>query len=177
MGLVWSMRQTGEPLPAGTPFDQLAVQSVHLAATAPSGTAHGSFEQHFVAPGVSVQPIRDAGMVATLFTPPGDGPFPLVVMLSGSGGGLMEARSALFAAHGFAALALGYFGAPGLPPTIRRRGSNISKRLCNGRAANCGPPAGSSRSAASRAAANWRCCSAPPCPTKSTPSSLTSRAP
>ena len=30
----------------------------------------------------------------------------------------MEARAALFAAHGYTALALGYFGAPGLPPTI-----------------------------------------------------------
>jgi len=70
MGLVWSMRQTGEPLPPGTPFDQLAVQTVHLAASAPSGTAHASFEQHFVAPGVTVQPIRDNGLVATLFTAP-----------------------------------------------------------------------------------------------------------
>ena len=118
MGLVWSMRQTGEPVPLGTPFDQTAVQTVHLRATAASGTADGSFEQHFVAPGVTVQAIRENGMVATLFTPPGDGPHPLVVMLAGSGGGLMEARSALFAAHGFSALALGYFNVPGLPPTI-----------------------------------------------------------
>ena len=118
MGLVWSMRQTGEAVPPGTPFDQLAVQTVQLRAAAASGTADGSFEQHFVAPGVGVRPIRENGMVATLFTPADEGPHPLVVMLSGSGGGLMEARSALFAAHGFAALALGYFGAPGLPPTI-----------------------------------------------------------
>ncbi len=118
MGLIWSMRQTGDPLPPGTPFDQLAVQTVHLSATAASGAAEGKFEQHFVAPGVTVQPVRENGMVATLFTPPGDGPHPLIVMLSGSGGGLMEARTALFAAHGYAALALGYFGAPGLPPTI-----------------------------------------------------------
>ena len=118
MGLVWSMRQTGEPLPPDTPFDQLAMQTVHLAAAATSGTVEKSFEQHFVGPGVTVRPIRENGMVATLFTPLGDGPHPLVVMLSGSGGGMMEARSALFAAHGFSAMALGYFAVPGLPPTI-----------------------------------------------------------
>ncbi len=118
MGLVWSMRQTGEPVAQGTPFDQTAVQTVRLAAVAESGTAEGSFEQHFVAAGVEVVPVRESGMVATLFAPSGGGSHPLVVMLSGSGGGLMEARAALFAAHGYAALALGYFGAAGLPPTI-----------------------------------------------------------
>jgi dienelactone hydrolase len=118
MGLVWSMRQTGESVPLGTPFDQTAVQTVRLTATAASGAADASFEQCFIAPGVQVRPIHEDGVVATLFTPPQPGPHPLVIVLSGSGGGLMEARAALFSAHGYAALALGYFGAPGLPPTL-----------------------------------------------------------
>ncbi len=170
MGLVWSMQQTGEPLPPGTPFDQLAVQTVHLRASAASGTADGSFEQHLVAPGVEVQPIRENGMVATLFTPPGTGPHPLVVMLSGSGGGLMEARSALFAAHGFSALALGYFGALGLPPTISQTRLEYFETALQWARQALRPPAASSRSAACRAAANWRCCWAPRCPTRSMPS-------
>lgn len=118
MGVVWSMRQTGEAVPPDTPFEQTAPQIVHLTATGPSGTAEASFEQHFVAPGVEARPIPEDGIVATLFTPPGPGPHPLVVILSGSGGGLAEERAALFAAHGYVALALGYFGAPGLPPTL-----------------------------------------------------------
>lgn len=118
MGLVWSMRQTGEPVPLGTPFDQTAVQIVRLTAAAASGAAEASLEQLFIAPGVRVRPIHEDGMVATLFTPPEVGPHPLVIVLSGSGGGLMEARAALFSARGYAALALGYFGAPGLPPTL-----------------------------------------------------------
>ena len=118
MGVVWSMRQTGEAQPPGTPFDQTAPLTVHLAASAASSSAEGRFEQHFLGPGVDVRPIHEDGIVGTLFTPPERGPHGLVVVLSGSGGGLMEARASLFAAHGYAALALGYFGAPGLPPTI-----------------------------------------------------------
>lgn len=118
MGLVWSMRQTGEALMEGGPFDQTAAQTVHLTAEAAGSRAEASFVQLFLAPGVEVTAIRENGIVGTLFTPPGPGPHPLVVVLAGSGGGLMEARAALFAAHGYAALALGYFGAPGLPPTI-----------------------------------------------------------
>ena len=118
MGVVWSMRQTGEAQPPGTPFDQTAPLTIHLAASAASSSAEGRFEQHFLGPGVDVRPIHEDGIVGTLFTPPEPGPHGLVVVLSGSGGGLMEARASLFAAHGYAALALGYFGAPGLPPTI-----------------------------------------------------------
>jgi len=118
MGLVWSMQQTGAALPQGTQFEQTAPQTVHLAAEAAGSRVEASFVQLFLAPGVEATAIRDDGIVATLFTPPGSGPHPLVVMLAGSGGGLMEARAALFAAQGYAALALGYFGAPGLPPTI-----------------------------------------------------------
>lgn len=120
MGLVWSMHQTGEALPQGAQFDQTAPQTVHLVADASSARAAASFVQLFLAPGVEVTAIRENGIVGKLFTPPAPGPHPLVVMLAGSGGGLMEARAALFAAHGYAALALGYFGAPGLPATISR---------------------------------------------------------
>jgi dienelactone hydrolase len=116
MGLVWSMRQVGGA--SGEDFDQLAAQIVHLTASAQSGTASATLEQLFVAQGVQVTAVREDGVVATLFTPPGEDAHGLVVVLSGSGGGLMQARAALFAAHGYQALALGYFGAAGLPPTL-----------------------------------------------------------
>ena len=38
--------------------------------------------------------------------------------MAGSGGGLNEPRAALYASHGYAALALGYFKAPGLSDYI-----------------------------------------------------------
>lgn len=64
--------------------------------------------QRLAANGVSRREVRDHGLVGTLFTPPGDGPHPAVVVLNGSGGGINEPRAALYASHGYAALALGY---------------------------------------------------------------------
>jgi len=119
-GLIWSQAQVRQPhaLPAGKrdPLHPIRVELV---------VAHGSqtlvqdaFEQSFLAPGVTRTPLDQHGFVGTLFTPAGTGPHPVVVVLNGSGGGINEQRAALLASHGFAALALGYFGAPGLPNHI-----------------------------------------------------------
>lgn len=70
------------------------------------------------ASGVRREEIREEGLVATLFTPPGSGPHPLLMILNGSNGGINEPHAALFASHGFAALALGYFNVPGRSPYI-----------------------------------------------------------
>ncbi len=64
--------------------------------------------------------VREDGLVGTLFVPPGDGPHPTIVVLNGSGGGINEQRGALYASRGVQALALGYFGAPGLPDHVTR---------------------------------------------------------
>src|SRR5450830_1080722 len=45
-------------------------------------------------------------------------PHPAVLVLNGSGGGINEARGALYASRGYTALALGYFKAPGLSDYI-----------------------------------------------------------
>jgi dienelactone hydrolase len=116
MGVLWSMRQTAAP---PVPLPNVQPLTVHLEARGASGASVcGSFEQHFLAPGVTRREIRARGLVGTLFTPPDPGPHPVVIMLAGSGGGIMEARAALFAAHGYTTFALGYFGAPGLPAYI-----------------------------------------------------------
>ena len=118
MGLVWSMRQVA----AGGPVrSMVAPHVVELVAVGVDNrTARGACTQHFLAPGVTRKEIHEGGMVGTLFTPPGAGPHPALMMLAGSGGGLMETRAALFAAHGFQSFALGYFNVPGLKPTISK---------------------------------------------------------
>ncbi|MFN2569833.1 MAG: acyl-CoA thioesterase/bile acid-CoA:amino acid N-acyltransferase family protein [Candidatus Dormibacteria bacterium] len=75
-----------------------------------------SFERRRLAEGVTVQPLRDRGLEGMLFSPPG-GPAPGVLVLGGSAGGFhwSQETAALLASHGFAALALAYFGGPGLP--------------------------------------------------------------
>jgi acetyl esterase/lipase len=59
--------------------------------------------------------IREEGLVATFFHPAGGGPYPAVINLGGSGGGLSEQREALLSSCGYAVLALAYFGIEPLP--------------------------------------------------------------
>ncbi|KAM9646672.1 acyl-coenzyme A thioesterase 6-like isoform 5-T5 [Trichechus inunguis] len=72
-------------------------------------------ERYFLPPGVRREPVRAARVRATLFLPPGMGPFPGVIDLFGSGGGLCEYRASLLSGHGFAVLALAYFRFEDLP--------------------------------------------------------------
>ena len=74
--------------------------------------------QQLAAPGVQRREIREQGLVGSLWTPAGPGPHPAVLVLNGSGGGINEARGALYASRGYTALALGYFKAPGLSDYI-----------------------------------------------------------
>lgn len=62
------------------------------------------------------RPVREGGLVGTLFAPASSGPRPAVVVLGGSEGGLLgEGVAATLARRGYAALALAYFGTRSLP--------------------------------------------------------------
>ena len=116
MGLIWSAeRLPGEwlPIPTGSVMQPWFV---HLDATAPDGTrAQTTIDRTVAGPGVTRHIVREAGVVGVLFLPPGDGPRPAVMVVSGGGGGIPEVRAAILASHGYAALALGYFAVEGLP--------------------------------------------------------------
>lgn len=62
--------------------------------------------------------VSEEGLVASLFIPSSERPLPVIIILSGSNGGLGENRAKLLASHGFSVLALGYFGVEGLPPNL-----------------------------------------------------------
>ena len=66
--------------------------------------------------------VREGGLVANLWLPAAAGPVPAVLLLGGSGGGLgwQDHVGERLAGHGFAALALGYFGLEGLPDELER---------------------------------------------------------
>ena len=123
MGLWWA--QLPEQ-PGANPWPHEVTQPLRTQLTAweetlrPDAPATAEVSQRFVAEGVQRTEIRHAGLVGTLFTPPGDGPFRTVVVLNGSGGGINEARASLYASRGLQAFALGYFRAPGLPDSITR---------------------------------------------------------
>ena len=115
MGLVWSQapetpgasREVFGAEPAAPLETDLTVERADAPPLA------GRFVQRLAAEGVTRTEVREAGLVGTLFTPAGPGPHPAVMVLNGSGGGINEPRAALYASRGYAALALGYFKAPG----------------------------------------------------------------
>jgi hypothetical protein len=59
-------------------------------------------------------------IIGRLFIPPGRGPHPAVIVLSGTGGGFDLDKAAVLSRHGFATLALAYFGIPPLPTWLHR---------------------------------------------------------
>jgi dienelactone hydrolase len=123
MGLIWSQA----PETQGAPREVFAAEPAAALTTeiqlqrADGGTQQGQLVQRLAAEGVTrreVRENRERGLVGTLFLPAGPGPHPAVLVLNGSGGGINEPRAALYASHGYAALALGYFKAPGLSDYI-----------------------------------------------------------
>jgi hypothetical protein len=75
--------------------------------------------RRFTHPEAKATDVRAGGIFGTLFAPPGAGPFPGIIVLGGSEGGLnSEHVAALLSGRGYAALALAYFGAEGLPPSL-----------------------------------------------------------
>ena len=116
MGLFWSMERQDEAAPA-IPLD--GDFPLTLAAGGPDGArAEARLERRLVSSGVTSRDVENDGLVGTLFTPSSPGPHPAVIVLSGESGGVWLSLAALLAARGYAALALGYFGMPGLPRTL-----------------------------------------------------------
>ncbi|XP_072485284.1 acyl-coenzyme A thioesterase 1-like [Notamacropus eugenii] len=76
-------------------------------------------ERSFLRPGVKRIPVREGSLRATLFLPPGSGPFPGIIDIFGAGGGLPEYRASLLAGHGFAVLALAYYAFEDLPKEMK----------------------------------------------------------
>jgi len=120
MGLIWSMALDPEEkdlsLFAKTDLEPTTIQLAAALSGHPKATA--TLEQIHIAEGVERIPVRENGLRGMYFAPPGDGPYPAVVVIGGSGGGLQEGQAALFASHGIAALALAYFAFEDLPAVL-----------------------------------------------------------
>ncbi|MFJ6672108.1 acyl-CoA thioester hydrolase/BAAT C-terminal domain-containing protein [Actinosynnema sp. NPDC091369] len=104
MGLFWSMTPTGGE-PGETVVEAEGVGEVRL-------------ERLCRPDGLRRTEVTENGLVGVLYEPDDDVTHPGVLVLGGSEGGLHEDDAALVAGHGFAALALAYFGAPGLPDDL-----------------------------------------------------------
>jgi dienelactone hydrolase len=114
-GLWWS----GEPVrPSGRPPS--APLTARVQATTDARTAEEVLERHWLVPGATLTPVREPGVWGLFARPAGEGPFPAVVCFGGSSGGLAAtaAWAPVLASHGFATLAIAYFGVPGLPEAL-----------------------------------------------------------
>jgi dienelactone hydrolase len=74
-------------------------------------------ERPFLAEGVEVENLP-APLAGRLYLPAGGGTRPVVMLLSGSGGGVNDKEAAQLASRGYACLALAYFNYPGRPDVL-----------------------------------------------------------
>lgn len=120
MGLFWSMalmEDEAPPLPPREIAEGLTMR-FHAHSLDRELRAETEVRRALLGPGVTSHALEEDGLVGRLFLPEGKGPHPVVIALSGSSGGLNLPIAALLASHGYAALALGYFGLPGLPKSL-----------------------------------------------------------
>ncbi|XP_007437768.1 acyl-coenzyme A thioesterase 1-like [Python bivittatus] len=119
MGLLWTLQSK-------TPYKQLAKRNVLTPFCVTYEVYDGRgvtgsllcsclSERRFLVEGVKRAPVREGRLRGTLFCPPGPGPFPAVIDLYGSGGGLVEYRASLLASRGFVTLALAFLAFEDLP--------------------------------------------------------------
>jgi dienelactone hydrolase len=115
-GLWWAIG-TAEARPATESLDPWPVT---VTAGGEGWTDSGSLRRLKVAHSVRRIDVSDGELRGIAFVPGGPGPFPAVLLFSGSGGGIatVQCTAALLAGHGFAALALAYFNYPGLPADL-----------------------------------------------------------
>jgi len=120
MGLFWSMMPTDTDVAGHT----MSKWTLNLCDITLSIFAHDKLlvqkkiHRLPVAPDIEKRIIREQGVVGTLFYPKNILKGPAVIVVPGSGGGIPENISQLFASHGYAVLALGYFGVECLPEQL-----------------------------------------------------------
>jgi dienelactone hydrolase len=124
MGLVWSMTPTSDAwLETLGQDSQLDPQQIRFEAEHEGKVIAGAEVQRLkMAADVTRHELRADGLVGALFLPPraAGARAAGVLVLGGSEGGMREDTAALLASHGYAALALAYFAAPELPPTLEK---------------------------------------------------------
>lgn len=118
MGLFWSMHETApssgasgpSPNDPGIPIPFTQYRYTLTAEVDGAQVATAEFVQDLGAPGITATDIAGGSIVGQFYVPPGDGPFPAVIMLQGSSGGLPVRRPKVLAADGYAVLALPFIG-------------------------------------------------------------------
>jgi dienelactone hydrolase len=110
MGLVWTMKpEVQQERPPRMAYDLEPFELVFTLLQDGQLLQTETVTRRWLAEGVKRQELHDGDLRGVCFYPPGEGPLPAVIIVSGSGGGISETRAALFVNHGYVALTLGYF--------------------------------------------------------------------
>ena len=115
MGLFWSMRPTTEQEINffGTGGDDYEVR---LSLVADGQTlANATAVRLSKSPDLIREEVATETVRGVFYRPNSSTPLPTILIIGGSEGGLQAQTAALWASHGYAALAVGYFGLDGLP--------------------------------------------------------------
>lgn len=111
-GWLWALSETDGP-GGGRPTGDASDPTVTVAVRVDGETvAETTTVRRRAADGVTHERVETDRVVGDLFEPPGDGPRPGVVALHGSGGRPLCGVAAALASHGYATLAVRYFGEP-----------------------------------------------------------------
>jgi hypothetical protein len=120
-GLLYSMKPANPPSqkPIGYRDDEINGWTVDFSA-GDTAKAKARFRCVYQMPGRGLVriPLEKDGLYGFLYCPAEGGPFPGVIILGGSNGGLYEWLAQAFASNGFAALTLAYFDYPNLPAEL-----------------------------------------------------------
>ncbi|XP_077955872.1 acyl-coenzyme A thioesterase 1-like [Gasterosteus aculeatus] len=124
MGLLWSMRPDAlhKRFQRTKSLNPHVVKiSVHEEEGDEEGRmpAEATNERLLIGDGVIRRTVREGNIRGVLFTPPGEGPFPAVLDLYTSGGGLSEKRASLLARRGFVVLTVALYGNIDMSRNIR----------------------------------------------------------
>lgn len=115
MGLFWSMEENpAKARPASSdpvPTLQNAVQYRYTFTAEVNGEeiAEATVIQNMGSATVVATDVFENGVLGQFYRPAGNGPFPAVITLGGSGGGLLRQSPKVLATHGYAVLSLAYF--------------------------------------------------------------------
>ncbi|QBK04654.1 palmitoyl-CoA hydrolase [Hylemonella gracilis] len=124
MGLFWSRAPVSSEIAKGYDGKSTDPLTATLTAERDDGAPPISHavRRVYMNEGVVSRKVRERGLVGKMFEPNRPGPHSTVLVVGGSSGGLAWSQevAALLASRGYAALALAYFGAEGLPPTLDR---------------------------------------------------------
>ena len=134
MGLFWSMAFDETHAAGSAAFSKKDASPNRVSVESELNgriVAASQLERNYLAPGTETRDLIVPGepgtatghTVGRLFIPSDSNfrhPRPVVIVLSGSGGGFDLDKAAVLARHGFATLALAYFGIPPLPTWLHR---------------------------------------------------------